>query len=79
LSATRVKLGSWRCRSGNSVDVFLGSEDVHGVRPLTVEWDSPPPLSDGDYADYIVTIFPALTRRAQEYLEKPGPALGIFL
>jgi hypothetical protein len=42
------------------------------------EWDDPPPLSDGDFADYIVMILPAVTQRAQEYLEKPGPSLVIL-
>ena len=75
---SRVRIGSWTCRSGNSVDVFAHPAD-DGVRCVTLEWDSPPPLSDADYADYVTGILPALTRRLQEYLERPGRALVLQL
>jgi hypothetical protein len=75
---SRVSLGSWRCRSGNSIDVFVESVE-DGVRHVTLEWDSPPPLSDADYADYVTGILPAMTRRLQEYLERPGRALVLQL
>jgi hypothetical protein len=75
---SRVHIGAWTCRSGNSVDVFLESVD-DGVRHVTVAWDAPPPLSDADYADYVNGILPAMTRRLQEYLECHGRALAIVL
>jgi hypothetical protein len=74
---SRIRIGSWACRSGNSVDVFVHPDD--GIRHVTLEWDSPPPLSDADYADYVTGILPAMTRRLQEYLERPGRALVLQL
>lgn len=73
----RHRLGSWRCASGNKVDIYLRADDGSGVRQLEAEWDSPPPLSDSDFADYVAIILPTLTKRAQEYLERPGKALVV--
>jgi len=75
----RVALGSWSCRSGNSVDVYLGANGGDGQRPLELRWDSPPPLSAADQLDYDLRILPAVVRRAQEYLEKGGRVLVVGL
>jgi hypothetical protein len=72
MSTGRVALGSWSCRSGNTVDAFLGADGGDGQRALELQWDSPPPLSDADQFDYDQTILPAVIRRAQEYLDTGG-------
>lgn len=77
MNAGRVRLGAWTCRSGNSVDVYLGADRGDGPRPLELEWDSPPPLTAADQLDYGLKILPAVIRRAQEYLETPGPAVVV--
>lgn len=72
-----VRMGSWRCPSGNSVAVFLegGAEPV---RHLTLEWDVPPPLAPADHVFYRLVILPAIVRRVAEYLEQPGPSLVVM-
>jgi hypothetical protein len=68
--SARIRLGSWRCPSGNSCDVFHRSGP--GVGHLDFEWDSPPPLTPADHVYYVLVIRPAVLRLAQEYLERPG-------
>ncbi len=77
--AARVKLGDWRCPSGNSVDVFLEPDAGGRVRQITLEWDTPPPLVAVDHRYYLLEILPGLTNRARKYLERPGPALALVL
>jgi hypothetical protein len=76
----RIKLGSWRCRSGNSVDVYLrpDAERPH-LYHTDCEWDDPPPFSDADFADYVVIIQPSINRRVQEYIERTGRVLTVYL
>jgi hypothetical protein len=69
-----VLLGSWRCRSGNSVDVSL-RRDPDGTYRLEFAWDSPPPLTPGDQADYDRLILPAAMDRVQEFTERLGSVL----
>jgi hypothetical protein len=71
-------LGSWRCPSSNSVDVYLEGDDGSGLRHLTCQWDQFP-LSTPDEVHWTAVILPALTRTAQEYLEKTGGALVVRL
>ena len=66
-----MKLGTWTCRSGNSVDALL--PNISGI--VELRWDSPPPLSPADLADYEQVILPALLQRLREYTEALGPAL----
>ena len=73
--AGRVKLGSWTCPSGNSLDVYLEPDVGDGLRHATLEWDSPPPLDDADLIHYLGVVLPALSQRAQEYLGAPGRLL----
>jgi len=77
--SARAPLGSWTCPSGNSVDVYLEPDSGDGVRHVTLGWDTPPPLCEADLVYYLAVILPAVTRRAQEYLERPGPALAVVL
>ena len=70
------RLGTWRCPSGNNVDgLVLGDGDL---RVLACEWDDFP-LSAADELYYTLVIRPAITRRVQEYLERPGRALVLSL
>ncbi len=70
----RHRLGSWRCASGNGVDVyFVRRRDGLGL--IALEWDAPLPLSKADQVEYEQTILPAVVQRVQEYLELVGPAL----
>src|SRR6266545_2643491 len=62
----RVLLGTWDTPAGNAVDVYLSGEGR--VRQITCAWDRYP-LSSADEQYYRGEILPALTRRAQEYLE----------
>jgi len=73
----RVQIGSWTCRSGNNLEVYLDDAGADGVRPLIAQWDTPPPLSPSDQIDYDIRILPAIARRVQEYLEKPGAILVV--
>lgn len=75
----RARLGSWACPSGNSVDAFLEPDRGDGVRRLVLEWTAPPPLPDSDLAHYLAVILPALACRVREYLETPGPVVGVVL
>jgi hypothetical protein len=77
-STRRHTLGSWAFPSGNHVDVYVEGDDGGRERRATCEWDSPPPLSVADESYYLVIVLPALTRRAQEYLERPGQAMVLF-
>ncbi len=71
----RHALGSWHTKSGNVVEAFL--EPGPGpTRELTMEWSTFPP-ADGDWAEYIGEILPAISARACEYLEITGPVLGV--
>jgi hypothetical protein len=69
-------LGSWACRSGNSVDVFF-TRSARGLASVVFEWDTPPPLSAADHRDYEERVLPDVIRRVQEYTETRGPALVI--
>jgi hypothetical protein len=72
----RIKLGSWTCPSGNSVDVF--AEKRGGIEHWSFAWDSPPPLSPADDHHYQTVILPAVHVRYAEYQEKPvGRALVV--
>ena len=75
----RVRLGKWGFPGGNNVTAFLEPDAGDGVRHATSEWDSPPPLGASDERHYLTVVLPALTRRAQEYLERPGRALVLFV
>lgn len=78
MSPRREPIGTWRCPSGNSVDVFLHtSGDREGI--VDLEWDSPPPLSAGDQAHYDAVILPAIVQRIAEFTERVGRALVIRL
>ncbi|HUF93617.1 MAG TPA: hypothetical protein VMR23_14670 [Candidatus Limnocylindria bacterium] len=44
------------------------------LRHVALEW-STLPLSWRDELEYHARILPQLTRRVQEYMERPGPAL----
>lgn len=74
---TRIPLGAWACRSGNGVDVFLRPPGSGAERLVDFEWDHPPPLSAADQLDYDLRILPAVVRRVQEYLERPGSVLVV--
>jgi hypothetical protein len=69
--SARVRLGSWRLPSGNAVDVFLEPPATDGVRDVTFEWNSAPPLCQDDELCYFTIIQPAVVRRVREYLELP--------
>ena len=69
------RLGSWRCPSGNDVDVDLVGEG--SVRQIACFWDRFP-LAPDDEAFYETAILPAVVRRAQEYLELVGAALVVL-
>lgn len=77
--SARVKLGSWRCPSGNSVNAFLEPDTGEGVRRATLEWDTPPPLCVADLVYYLAVILPTVTRRAQEYFERPCRAAVVVM
>ncbi len=66
-----IKVGSWRCPSGNSVDVFF-ERDPNGVGHLFCAWDSPPPLSPEDHAYYLAVILPEAQVQALS-LKPSGP------
>jgi hypothetical protein len=68
----RVRLGTWTCPAGNNVVVSLAGE--RAVRRIECAWDRYP-LSAEDELVYTIEILPAITRRVQEYLEKPGRTL----
>lgn len=74
----RMKLGSWRCPSGNGVDVFMEPDTGPGTRQLTLEWDTPPPLEPADEAYYLTVIQPAVARLVSEYTERTGRILVIM-
>ena len=77
--SARTKLGSWTCPSGNSVDAFMEPDTGDGLRRATLAWDTPPPLCVADLLYYLAVILPALTRRVQEYLERPCRAAVVVL
>lgn len=70
----RHRLGTWRCPSGNSVDVFLTGRGR--FRELKLEWDTFP-LRAEDELYYKLVVLPAIARRVREYLEIVGPALVV--
>ena len=73
----RHQLGSWAFPSGNHVDVYLETA-IGDVRQATCAWDSA--LSASDERHYLTVVLPALTKRAQEYLERPcRRALVLFV
>ena len=76
----RVLLGSLETPSKNTVDVYQHRRRLpprlRSPRGIACEWDRFP-LSAEDQLFYVLTILPAITKRAQEYLEKPGRALVV--
>jgi hypothetical protein len=77
---TRVKLGSWICPSGNSVDVFFRRDATNaGLDYVDHEWDEPPPLRPEDQVYYIAVVRPAVIRLIQEYTERLGHVLVVTL
>jgi len=69
------RLGSWKCPSGNSVDVDL--VPVRGrLSMLTFAWDELP-LPPADEAYYHTTIRPAVVRLVVEYKEITGHSLVV--
>ncbi len=70
----RLKLGSWVCPSGNSVDVYL-HHDAAGRYHTWFYWDQPPPLLPDDRAYYLAVIRPAVIRRFQERTGQDGTVL----
>lgn len=74
MTVGRTLLGSWKTPRGNGCDVFLLGEGP--LRHLSIERDRYP-LSAADEHFYTAMILPAITRRAQEYLELPGRAIAM--
>jgi hypothetical protein len=74
VSERRTPLGDWTCPSGNNVVAYY-RELRPGQAVRDLEWDAPPPLSPADELYYLAVIRPAIVRRAQEYLERPGRAM----
>ncbi len=74
LSRGRLKLGSWVCPSGNSVDVYL-HHDAAGRYHAWFYWDQPPPLLPADRAYYLAVIRPAVIRQLQERTGQDGTVL----
>jgi hypothetical protein len=74
MSISRRYLGSFRCRSGNSCDVYLEAER------LDCEWDESPRASWSaeDVEHYHRFVFPAIVRLASIATGR-RPALGISL
>ena len=67
LGQGRIKLGSWVCPSGNSVDVYVDTRpDSTGVYHTWLFWDEPPPLRLQDHNYYLGVILPEVMRLAQE-------------
>ncbi len=77
--SARVRIGTWTFPSGNHADVYLAPDPGDGARRATCEWASAPPLSVEDEWHYLAVVLPALTRQAQEYLERPGRAMVLFI
>jgi hypothetical protein len=77
--SARVRLGSWTCPSGNNVVAFVEPDTGDGVRHATLAWDTPPPLGEADLVFYLAVVLPAVTRRIQEYLERPCRAAMVLL
>ena len=71
---TPHKLGTWRTRSGNTVDVSVTDELQPGYREFDAEWSQFPP-SEGDLIEWALRILPLATERTTEYLELVGPGL----
>jgi hypothetical protein len=67
----RVRLGSWTCPSGNSVDVFVGEPLADRVARLRFEWETPPPLPPADEIFYRGVILPEVQARFAEFQERP--------
>ncbi len=60
----RIKLGSWVCPTGNSVDVYTDPlPDAAGVYHTWLYWDQPPPLLPEDRAYYLAVIRPEIIRQ----------------
>ena len=52
-----ILLGSWKCPSGNTVDVQCSYDD-QGRRHVWFRWDNPPPLTLDDQRYYDEVICP---------------------
>lgn len=75
MKPNRIPLGSWRCPSGNGVDVALESPDGHTYHVL-LAWDDPPPFADpADSEHYVSVILPQVKRLVEERALTPGRAL----
>lgn len=73
-----MRLGSWVCPSGNSVDVF-SRRSRDGVLHADFQWDEPPPLRPVDQRYYSSVIVPAVTRLVQSLIGHPGRVLYVRL
>jgi hypothetical protein len=76
--SARVRLGDWTSPSGNNVVAFVEPDTGDGVRHLALAWDTSPPLCESALIFYLVVVLPAATRRAREYLERPGSAVVVL-
>ncbi len=76
LNQVCIKVGSWTCPSGNSVDVFLEQDDTGRCHAWYI-WDEPPPLLPQDQRYYIAVIQPEVTRLARELCGFTGPILAV--
>jgi hypothetical protein len=78
MSAARVRLGDWTCPSGNNVIAYY-CRVRNGLAVVSMEWDSPPPLTPIDEVYYLAVIQPAVTARVAEYTEQTGRRLTVML
>jgi len=75
---SRIRIGSWTCPSGNSVDVDLVPIS-EGIARLDFAWDDPPPLLPDDARFYRVVIMPTVTRLVGEYTETAGRTITVTM
>jgi hypothetical protein len=73
-----VKLGSWVCPSGNSVDVYL-DQDAMGRYHVLFFWDEPPPFLPEDRTYYFAVIRPEVIQRSRAITGLSGSALVITI
>ena len=71
-------IGSWRCPSGNSCDVYVDPHAVYPKQGVFLAWDREPPYwTLDDAAHYAEVIRPEIQRRWREYLEIVGPTMWV--
>jgi hypothetical protein len=76
----RIWLATWRCPSGNGVDVSLDPAAKYPEQAVFCTWDREPPYwAPDDAAYYAEVIRPEIRRRVREYLEVVGPATWVEL